>query len=217
MSEPTSPDQPAATPSPQGPPTVPQGPSEQGAVPQWSPPPPGYPTGPPIAGGPPMAPPTGPVPTTAEIPAVPGAPWQPPAAAAPAATTTTVPPAVKGGLKVVAAVVLTLVLVGAALAGISALSGSVPKPEVTVEVCDISARGMVDAGGSLRNKDDAPHTYELTVELSSVRGGGWSRTAKVPVTVGPGGGDDQAEWTTSAQAPQNVEQVSCRVVDCSTS
>ena len=117
----------------------------------------------------------------------------------------------------VAAVVLTLVLVGAALAGISALSGSVPKPEVTVETCDISARGMVETGGALVNKDDVAHTFELTVELSSVRGGGWTRTVKVPVKVGPGGGADQAEWTASAQAPQNVEQVSCRVVDYSAS
>lgn len=215
MSEPTSPDQPVVPTAPEGPPTIPQGPSTQGAVPQWSPPPPGYPTGPPIAGGPPVAPPTGPASTTAEIPAVPGAPWQAPADAAP--TTPAVPPAAKKGLKVAAALVGTLVLLGAALAGISAVSGSVPKPEVTVELCEISARGMVDAGGALLNKDDAPHTYELTVELRSVRGGEWSRTAKVPVQVGPGGSDDQSEWTTSAQAPQSVEQVSCRVVDYSVS
>ena len=169
-----------------------------------------------------MAPPTGPPSaapsfTTAEIPAVPGAPWQPPAAATPPPTAGSIPPAAKSGLKIVAAVVLTLVVVGAALAGISALSGSVPKPEVTVEVCDISARGMVDAGGALLNKDDTARTYELTVELTSVRGGDWSRTTKVPVKVGPGGGADQAEWTTSAQAPQNVEQVSCKVVDYTTS
>lgn len=164
-----------------------------------------------------MAPPTGPASTTAEIPAVPGAPWQPAADAAPAPATTAVPPAAKRGLKVAAAVVLTLVLVGAALAGVSALSGSVPKPEVTVELCEISARGMVETGGALLNKDDAPHTFELEVELRSVRGGEWSRTATVPVEVGPGGGADQAEWTTSAQAPQNVEQVSCRVVDYSVS
>lgn len=202
---------------PEGPPTIPQGPPTQGAVPQWSPPPPGYPTGPPIAGGPPVAPPTGPASTTAEIPAVPGAPWQAPADAAPAPTPPAVPPAAKQGLKVAAALVGTLVLLGAALAGISAVSGSVPKPEVTVELCEISARGMVDAGGALLNKDDAPHTYELTVELKSVRGGEWTRTAKVPVQVGPGGSDDQSEWTTSAQAPQSVEQVSCRVVDYSVS
>ena len=164
-----------------------------------------------------MAPPTGPASTTAEIPAVPGASWQPPAAPTPAPATPAVPPAARRGLKVTAAVLLTLVLVGAALAGISAFSGSVPKPEVSVELCDISARGMVDAGGALLNKDDAPRTYELTVELKSVRGGDWSRTEKVPVEVGPGGGADQAEWTTSAQAPQNVEQVSCRVVDYSVS
>ena len=164
-----------------------------------------------------MAPPTAPSSTTAEIPAVPGAPWQPAAATAPPPATSAIPPAAKSGLKIVAAVVLTLVLVGAALAGISALSGNAPKPEVTVETCDISARGMVDAGGSLLNKDDTAHTYELTVELRSVRGGEWTRTAKVPVKVGPGGAADQSEWTTSAQAPQNVEQVSCRVVDYTTS
>jgi hypothetical protein len=169
-----------------------------------------------------MAPPTGQASpgassTTAEIPAVPGAPGQPAALPAAQPAPSSVPPAAKSGLKIAAAVVATLFLVGAALAGISALSGSVPKPEVSVELCEISARGMVDAGGALLNKDDAPHTYELTVELKSVRGGDWSRTEKVPVEVGPGGGADQAEWTTSAQAPQNVEQVSCRVVDYSVS
>jgi hypothetical protein len=149
---------------------------------------------------------------------VPGAPWQPAAQSTPTLPApSNIPPAAKSGLKIAAAVVATLFLVGAALAGISALSGSVPKPEVTVEVCDINARGMVDAGGSLLNKDDAAHTYELTVELKSVRGGDWTRTAKVPVKVGPGGSADQSEWTTSAQAPQNVEQVSCRVVDYSVS
>ena len=229
MSEPTSPDHPpVAPPAPPGPPTA--QPAPQGAVPQWSPPPPGYPTGPPVAGGPPVAPPSGPAPTTAEIPPVPVGPWSAPGpvpgAPAPGGDAGGVPGAVPGGgagsaarsgLKIGAAVVLTLILVCMALAGISALSGSVPRPEVAVAQCDISASGLVEAGGSLLNKDDTAHTYTLTVELRSVRGGDWSRSTEVPVAVGPGGGSDQAEWTTSAQAPDSVEQVSCRVVDYATS
>ncbi|MFM7062363.1 MAG: hypothetical protein ACKO04_02550 [Actinomycetes bacterium] len=213
MSEPTSPDQPAV------PPVAPPTPdAPQGAVPQWSPPPPGYPAGPPVAGGPPVAPPTGPGPQTAEIPPVPPSAWPPadPATSPPAPGAGGAGSAARSGLKILAALVLTVILVGGALAGISALSGSVPTPEVTVARCDIAASGQVTAGGALRNNDDEPRTYTLTVELRSVRGGEWSRSVQVPVQVGPGGGDDQASWSTRSQAPDSVQQVSCRVVDYST-
>lgn len=125
------------------------------------------------------------------------------------------PPAPSGmanWVKIVLALALTSIAVGVLGIAATATFNTTPRPEVTVDQCEITPRGEVIAGGSVTNRDDVRRTARLNVRLESVRGGTWSTSSRVERVLDPAG---QAEWSASVTAPANVDQVRCLVTDAS--